>query len=271
MSDANFGIVVAGAIAQYGGAARSKRSIGPITATVTEVERHHDEMEITDHPVQQGATISDHVYRRPAELILEVGWSNSPQGSTGGILGDIKQAVTQKLSGTFQNQLSGAAANAIGGSALGNLAVAKLADMLGSSNGFINAQVNTGKGKSTSSVNDVYQSLLKLQIEAVPFDVYTGKRRYVNMLIKAITVQTDKNTENSLIATLNLRQVIIVQTEVVAVNAPPDAQSDAAKTNPTADLGQRQVTLVDPTGNPAAGAAVAAALRLDGRIDVTDL
>lgn len=264
MSEPSFGIVVTGAVAQVGGAARSKRSIGSIIATVTVLERHVDEMEITDHPVQQGATISDHAYKRPAEVMLEVSWSNSPQGSTGSILGDVKQALIQKLSGSFQNQLSGAAANAIGGSAIGNLAVAKLAEMLGNGNAFFGAQVNSGKGKGTSSVNDVYQSLLQLQVQAIPFDIYTGKRRYTSMLIKSMTVTTDKTSENSLVATLNCRQVIIVQTEVVTVGAPPSAQADAPKTNPTADLGQRQLSPVDPTSNPPLNDSINAMLILKG-------
>jgi hypothetical protein len=44
---------------------------------VTISEEHEDEMEITQHPVEQGAAISDHAYRQPAELELTCGWSNS--------------------------------------------------------------------------------------------------------------------------------------------------------------------------------------------------
>jgi hypothetical protein len=40
-------------------------------------ERHEDETEITHHPVEVGATISDHAYDRPAELSLTYVWSMS--------------------------------------------------------------------------------------------------------------------------------------------------------------------------------------------------
>lgn len=52
-----------------------QRSIGPFTATVTIEEVGTDDLEITQHPVQQGAAITDHAYLKPASLSLRVGWS----------------------------------------------------------------------------------------------------------------------------------------------------------------------------------------------------
>jgi hypothetical protein len=46
-----------------------------IQATLEEV--HHSTVEVTEHPVQVGAAITDHSYNRPAEVILRCGWSNS--------------------------------------------------------------------------------------------------------------------------------------------------------------------------------------------------
>lgn len=58
-----------------------KRSInsplGNFHLYVTIDEQHHDELVITDHPVEQGAAISDHAYKKPAELTLTIGWTNS--------------------------------------------------------------------------------------------------------------------------------------------------------------------------------------------------
>lgn len=48
-----------------------------ILADVTEEEHQTDTLEITDHPVEYGASIVDHAFKRPAELILRLGWSNS--------------------------------------------------------------------------------------------------------------------------------------------------------------------------------------------------
>lgn len=48
------------------------RSIGGIIPDVTVEETHSDEMEITQHPVQQGAAISDHAYKKPMSLKMSV-------------------------------------------------------------------------------------------------------------------------------------------------------------------------------------------------------
>lgn len=40
-------------------------------------ERHKDDMEITQVPVEQGAPISDHAFKKPAEVVMRVAWSTS--------------------------------------------------------------------------------------------------------------------------------------------------------------------------------------------------
>ncbi len=56
---------------------RPRRAIGEIQAAVTIEEHHIDELQITEHPVEQGAAITDHAFKRPAEVTLKTGWSNS--------------------------------------------------------------------------------------------------------------------------------------------------------------------------------------------------
>lgn len=53
------------------------RNINGLVPMVTVEERHSDRMTVTSHPVEQGAKISDHIFREPAELTLIIGWSNS--------------------------------------------------------------------------------------------------------------------------------------------------------------------------------------------------
>lgn len=53
------------------------RSIGGIIANATVEERSLDELAITDHPVEQGAAITDHSYKMPASVTIIAGWSNS--------------------------------------------------------------------------------------------------------------------------------------------------------------------------------------------------
>lgn len=59
------------------------RSIGGITADVTVEEVHTDTTEITRHPVEQGAAITDHAYDQPQELTITAAWSNSSTQSGG--------------------------------------------------------------------------------------------------------------------------------------------------------------------------------------------
>lgn len=53
-----------------------KRKIGPFSATLTMEESGTDELEITQHPVQQGAAITDHSFVKPASLSVKVIWSS---------------------------------------------------------------------------------------------------------------------------------------------------------------------------------------------------
>lgn len=47
------------------------------TAHVTIEEDHDDELVITQHPVEFGAIISDHAYKKPSEVRIRCGWNNS--------------------------------------------------------------------------------------------------------------------------------------------------------------------------------------------------
>lgn len=47
------------------------------------LEEHKDELEITRHPVEQGATISDHAWKMPVALTMQMGWSPSSLANSG--------------------------------------------------------------------------------------------------------------------------------------------------------------------------------------------
>ena len=54
-----------------------KRAIGPFNATVTIEEIANDDLEITQHPVQQGAAITDHAYMKPATVMVKFMYDDS--------------------------------------------------------------------------------------------------------------------------------------------------------------------------------------------------
>lgn len=74
---------------------RPARNIGGITFDVVIEEHHEDSLEITEHPVEQGAAISDHAWRRPATVILRAGVSDASGGQGDG--GQKAQDVYDRL------------------------------------------------------------------------------------------------------------------------------------------------------------------------------
>lgn len=151
---------------------QQSRRIGLIVPSVVVSEKHSDTLEITEHPVETGAPVSDHAYKRPSEVVMEVGFAG-------------------------------------GGSLLDFIDTSSLGLTLG------------------LSPKETYQKILDLQSSRIPFDVVTGKRLYSNMLIRAIEVTTDRTSENVLMAVLTLREVIITQTQQIAVADKADMKEGA--------------------------------------------
>ncbi|RAW93836.1 MULTISPECIES: phage baseplate protein [unclassified Photorhabdus] len=141
-----------------------------LVPSVVIAEKHTDALEITEHPVEIGAAVSDHAYKKPAEITMELGFAG-------------------------------------GGSLLDFVDTSKIGLSMG------------------LSPKETYQKILDLQELREPFNVITGKRTYENMLIKAIEVTTDRHSENVLLCTLTLREVIITSTQKVQV-----AQKEVMKT-----------------------------------------
>jgi len=152
---------------------RPQRSIGDIAMDVTIEESHTDDMEITEHPVEQGASITDHAYLKPASVTIRAGVSDS--GGTG-----------------------------------------------------------TGDRRCV----EYYQKLRELQGKREPFDLVTGKRTYKNMLIKSLNVVTEAETENVLMVTAELREVILVSVQTASV--PRGRQKWGNKTGGVDQKGQKQ-------------------------------
>ena len=194
-----------------------------IKAQATFEERHIDELEVTDHPVQQGAMISDHAFKRPAEVTLHLGWSNSPT-PVGGLL---NPAISANL------------AIATGASLNGTVAGATNLYSLGSGVMGLQTALN---GQALDQISDIYQSLLQLQVERALFDIYTGKRHYTNMICKTLAAETDFKTAHSLPITMVCKQVILVNTQTVVL--PKGSQLNPQNTASTANKGTQPTAAV---------------------------
>lgn len=177
----------------------------PIVAQITIEEVHTDELEITNHPVEQGASITDHAFKLPAELVINCAWSNSPTTSSEGIFGALLNQAATATSGT------------------------------------INGIQSVLSGNDIGQIKGIYASLLAIQESRTPFDILTGKRVYNSMLIKSLRVATDAKTENSLMVQMTCKQIIIVSTQTVTVPINTQAQGQPQKTTPVQNAGSKQL------------------------------
>lgn len=193
------------------------KSITQIIKQVTLEEVHTDEMEITEHPVEQGTVIADHAFARPAEVIITAAWSNSPNAtSTLGALGGFAAAQ------------SGAARALVGALEFGS----GLMNALG---GLSSGQTNTQK---------TYDGILKLYRNRRLFDVYTGKRVYKNMMIRSLSTTTDRETENMLILRITCRQILMAATQTVTV------PSSSTMSDPSKNAGVQDSGVTSPVPAP---------------------
>ena len=191
----------------------------PATMTMTGyvpiIEEHRDELVITEHPVEQGAAITDHAYKLPAMLTLRLGWSTSQPANNPLSLGNLT-----------------------GITALNNIpAIPTLAGFWSTS--------------SDAAINNIYNTLLTFQVNRTLLTVATARRIYQNLLLQGISLQTDDKTEHSLVVTATLKQIILVNAQVV--NSPVNSleNSDPAKYNPIQPRGQQNLSqsniVVSPT------------------------
>lgn len=99
---------------------------------------------------------------------------------------------------------------------------------------------------SEGYIDAVYADLLQLQGIREPFDVFTPRRRYPNMLIAGISLTRDERTNSILALTIACRQIIIAYTQQASGNgdaAAAPGQSNQAAPEATAspsDLGSQQ-------------------------------
>jgi hypothetical protein len=167
-----------------------QRNIGGFVADVTIREDHEDELVVTENPVEQGAAITDHSFKQPAHLTIDIGYSNSSIQSEG----------------------------------------------------------------DPGYVSDMYAQFLALQASREPFDVITGKRVYTDMLITLLHTYTNVETEDALMLTVKMKQIILVNTQTVSVPSA-DKMTNPSSNAATQDTGTSQLTGTGTIGAPGSGAA----------------
>ncbi len=205
-------------------------NLSDIIAMATVEEHHLDQLEVTEHPVQQGAPISDHAYKRPAEVVLHLAWSNSPNQDNGLISAAV---TTVAANNAAVRSIANAGAIATAGASLFTTVQASL------------------NGVAIGQMQDVYNKLLQLQGMRALFDLYTGKRVYNNMICTTLSTPTDYKSENSLFITMVCKQIIIVNTQTVQL--PKQTQADPSATASPVNNGGISAISSSPIPTPSGG------------------
>lgn len=184
--------------------------IGGITVDTTLEEHYEDTLEITEHPVQVNAVIADHSFKRPMELRLRCGWSDS----------------------NF-TQLQNLFATAVNNSAL---SVPELP--FGTFTG--------GAMRASDYVANIYSQLLALQESRQTIQVTSGLRVYDSMLITSLSVTRDQRSRFTLLVEADLRQIILVDTQITILPSQAN-QATPASTAETVNAGGQQVKAATPS------------------------
>lgn len=160
-------------------------------------DTHEASAEITDHPVERGADVSDHVRKNLDSVTLEVVVSNEPIRQPGSQM----EGVTSGQAGL---EIREPAPFGLG------LVVAKA-----------NVLVFDGE---FDRVRTVHEELLRLMNEGVVVGILTSLREYENMLLRRVSPIREAATGDSLRATVEAREIIIVESEVVDVPDPEETR-----------------------------------------------
>ena len=86
------------------------------------------------------------------------------------------------------------------------------------------AALNTFLNKK-SQVEKYYQALQYLQETRALVTLWTGRRKYKNMLLKSLSTTVDYKSANSMVIDITARQIIMVTTDVVSLKGDAAAIS----------------------------------------------
>ncbi len=183
-------------------------------------ERHVDRLQITEHPIEVGSVVADHAFMLPAKLVVHCLWSNSPPAGkldtlTGALLA-ASQFGSKKL------------ATAVGLAAAAGPTFSAVQSLL--------------SGNGPAGAKEVYQKLLALQKSRTPFDVYTGKRAYKDMLIEELGVETSRTSENMLDIVVGLHEVLFASPVNLTIPLNIQSLANPEKNLPPTPGGARNLT-----------------------------
>jgi hypothetical protein len=172
-----------------------------VTIDATLREEHSTEVDVTEHPVEDGANITDHI--RPQLKVLQIDGiiSNTPVGLTGPV------------------------ADALG--------IAGLATGVTLPTGLISGAIDLFKtGGVLNRAQAAFQQLQALADKAVPFTIHTPLRDYAKMAMKSLSVVRDPTIGDGIRFVAVCKEIRTVDSLIATSLLPDSAQ-------PTKDLGSQ--------------------------------
>jgi hypothetical protein len=188
-----------------------RAEISALTLDASVQEVHSAEATPTTNEIEDGSLISDHITLQPKKLV---------------IVGTVSKTPITVISSA-----GGLAATAVG-SAVGGIAAGIATAAVGSLAGVIS-------GLGAKSPTDVYNYLIELCDNRIPFTVITALKEYGNMVITSVSATRRAIGSGALNFTANLQQVTIVKTEVFGLPEGNIAADAAASAAGAANLGNQ--------------------------------
>lgn len=181
----------------------SPTSIDTLTLDAALSEKHETSIELTEHPVEEGADVADHVRKKPAVVTIEGLISNTPIGRAqtlraryaAGAITDAGLAIVERT-------------------AIGSLG---------------NAAIDTFEGNAPGYAEAAFAQLEALAASGKLVTVTTKRKVYENMKLVSVSCTDDAKTGDALRFTATLREVRLVKNKLVTIETDVPRAKGKAK------------------------------------------
>jgi len=206
---------------------KSPGKIKDLEIDVTVREVHKFINDITEYPIENGSVVTDHVRQQPDRLTMEGIITNTPVIPLNSVIGSLVRGDNSNRNEAAFNELL----------TMGGFSVSKQ------------------PGEKPIRIGPP-------QI----IDIVTSLRLYTGMIIGDISVTVDNTTDNSLVFTVEFRQVVFVNSDITVINKANSLNGKAKniknQNSPTVDNGKNSTQKVDNGSNLyKAGEAIKGLLR----------
>jgi len=186
--------------------------------------QHTQMLRITQHPIQNAASISDHAYMLPATVVMEIGMSDAMAAYAPAEYADAYGKFDIVYTPTVQPT---PATQTIGGF--------KIPNPLATSN-FPKYPQATGPAQRSEKSVQAYQKLLEWMKDRQKLTIETRIDTYANMVLESLVTPDDVQTFNGLRCTATFKQIIMAE---VALKEKKSKNDQITKSN---DIGTKTVT-----------------------------